>query len=173
MGYFLRVRLTPPDGIMYRGKELERMRVERSATINRPVDGVFEYASTPRNDPTWVVASLRHEMLSPAPMRPGSITEEDVGFMGLRMRYVWEVTHYQPPTDFGLRSVSGPLPSTIRLRLEALDGGATRLTLVGEARMPGVYALVAPLMKWVANRQVDIQLRTLKDLLENEAPEGY
>jgi hypothetical protein len=153
-------------------RSLERMRVERSATINHPIDGVFEYASTPHNDPTWVVASLKHEMLSPAPMRVGSITEEDVGFMGLQMRYVWEVTHYQPPTDFGLRSVSGALPSSIRLRLEALDGGATRLTLVGEAQLRGVYGLVAPLMKWVAVRQVDTQMRTLKELLESHPSEG-
>jgi hypothetical protein len=105
-------------------------------------------------------------------MRVGSITEEDVGFMGWRMRYVWEVTHYEPPTDFALRSVSGPLPSTIRLRLEALDGGATRLNLVGDARLGGVYRLVGPLMKWVANRQVDTQLRTLKELLESHPSEG-
>ncbi len=148
------------------------MRVEGSITINRPVELVFEYASTPQNDPTWVVAALRHEMLSPSPMRLGSITEEDVGFFGRRMRYVWEVTHYQPPTDFALRSVSGAFPSTILLRLEPLDGDVTKLTLVGEARLRGVYGLVAPLMKRVANRQVDTQLRTLKDLLENDASEG-
>ncbi len=148
------------------------MRVEGSITINRPVDLVFEYASTPQNDPTWVVAALRHEMLSPKPMRLGSITEEDVGFFGRRMRYVWEVIHYDPPTGFALRSVSGALPSTIRLQLESLGGGATKLTLVGEARLRGIYGLVAPLMKRVANRQVDTQLRTLKDLLEIDASEG-
>ena len=142
------------------------MRVELSETINRPVDRVFEYVSTPENDPRWVLASLRHEKLSPGPMRVGSITEEDVGFMGLQMRYVWEVTHYQPPTDFALRSVSGALPSIIRLRLESLDGGATGLTLVGEARLRGVYGLVAPVMRWVADRRVDTQMRTLKELLE-------
>jgi hypothetical protein len=106
-------------------------------------------------------------------MRVGSITEEDVGFMGLQMRYVWEITHYQPPTDFGLRSVSGLLPSSIRLRLEALDDGATRrLTLVGEAQLSGAYGLVAPLMKWVSDQQVDTQMRTLQELLENHASEG-
>ena len=148
------------------------MRVEGSDRINRSVDAIFEYASTPRNDPTWVLASLRHEMLSPAPMRLDSITEEDVGFMGRRMRYVWEVTHYEPPTDFALRSVSGPLPATIRLRLEPIDGGAARLTLVGDAQLRGVFGLVAPLMERVARRQVATQLRTLKELLENEASEG-
>ena len=35
------------------------MRVEHSATIDQPVDRVFEYVSTPENDPTWVPASLR------------------------------------------------------------------------------------------------------------------
>jgi hypothetical protein len=44
------------------------MRVERSTTINQPVNRVFDYVSTPGNDPRWVPASLRHEILSPAPM---------------------------------------------------------------------------------------------------------
>ena len=109
-------------------------------------------------------------MLSPKPMRLGSITEEEVEFFGRRMRYVWEVTHYEPPTGFALRSVSGALPSTIRLRLECLGGGgATKLTLVGEVRLGGIYGLVAPLMTAVTRRQVDTQLCTLKDLLENGA----
>ena len=86
------------------------MRVERSGTIGRPLDRVFEYVSIPGNDPTWVPASLRHEKLSPGPMRVGSITEEDVGFLGRRMRYAWEITQYEPPTAFALRSVSGPIP---------------------------------------------------------------
>ncbi len=148
------------------------MRVESIASIHRPVGRVFEYASTPANDPTWVIASLRHEMLSPAPMRVGSITEEDVGFMGRRMRYLWEVTHCDPPTTFALRSVSGPLPAAIHLRLEPLDSHATKLTLVGEARLRGVQRLAALLMARVARRQLETQLRTLKALLENEAREG-
>ena len=148
------------------------MRVERSVTIYRPVDRVFEYASTPENDPTWVVASLRHELLSPGPLRLGSITEEDVGFMSRRMRYVWEVVQYEPPTAFALRSVSGPLPATIRLGLEPLDGGTTCLTLVGDAQLRGVFRLLVPLMGRVARRQLEIQLGTLKALLENEASEG-
>ena len=148
------------------------MRVELSETINRPVDRVFEYVSTPENDPRWVLASLRHEKLSPGPMRVGSITEEDVGFLGRRMRYVWEVTQYEPPAAFALRSISGPLPSTIRLQLGSLDGGGTVLTLVAAARLRGVYSLMGPVMKWVARRQVETQLRTLKTLLETEASQS-
>ena len=144
------------------------MRVERSGTIEQSVDQVFEYVSTPENDPTWVPASLRHEMLSSGPMRVGSITEEDVGFLGRRMRYAWEITQYEPPSVFALQSISGPIPATIRVLLEPLDGAHTKLTLVAEVKLGGVYKPMEPMMRWMALRQFDTQLRTLKNLLESE-----
>ena len=145
------------------------MRVDRSATIDQPVDRVFEYVSTPDNDPTWVPASLRHEMLSPPPMRVGSITEEDVWFLGRRMRYAWEITQYDPPTVFALQSISGSIPTTIRVLLEPLDSARTRIILVGEVRLRGIYKPMELVMRLVAQRQFGTQLRTLKDLLESEA----
>ncbi len=144
------------------------MRVERRGTIDRRIDQVFEYVSTPANDPTWVPASLRHEKLSPGPMRVGSITEEDVGFLGRRMRYAWKITQYEPPTAFALQSISGPIPATIRVLLEPLDGAHTKLTLVAEVQLRGVYKPMEPMMRWMALRQFDTQLRTLKNLLESE-----
>ncbi len=145
------------------------MRVERSATIDQPVDRVFKYVSTPENDPTWVPASLRHEMLSPPPMRVGSITEEDVWFLGRRMRYAWEIIQYEPPTDFALRSVSGPIPATIRVLLESLDGARTRDILLVEVHLRGIYKPMELVMKGVARRRFETQLRTLKNLLESQA----
>ena len=145
------------------------MHVERSATIDQPVDRVFEYVSTPENDPTWVAASLRHEMLSPAPMRVGSITEEDVWFLGRRMRYAWEITHFEPPSTFALRSISGSIPATIRVLLESPDGARTKIILVGEVQLRGVYKPIELVMRWVAQRRFETQLRTLKNLLESEA----
>ena len=145
------------------------MRVERSTTIDQPVDRVFEYVSTPENDPTWVPASLRHEMLSATPMRVGSITEEDVWFLGRRMRYAWEITQYEPPTAFALRSISGPIPATIHVLLESLDGARIKVTLVAEVQLRGVYKPMELVMRWVAREQFGTQLRTLKDLLESEA----
>jgi uncharacterized membrane protein len=144
------------------------MRVENSATIDQSIDLVFEYVSTPENDPTWVPASLRHEMLSPPPMRLGSITEEDVRFLGRRIRYTWEITQYEPPSTFALRSISGPIPTTIRVLLERLDGAHTKVILVGEVQLRRVYKPVELVMRWVAREQFGTQLRTLKNLLESE-----
>jgi uncharacterized membrane protein len=157
------------DIACHNGKEPQEMRVDRSATIDQPIDRVFEYIATPDNDPTWVPASLRHEMLSPAPMRVGSITEEDVWFLGRRMRYAWEITQYEPPTVFALRSISGPIPATIRVLLESLDGARTKVILVGEVRLRGVYKPMELVMRLVAQRQFGTQLGTLKNLLESQA----
>ena len=156
------------DVTRHNGKEPQRMRVERSEKIDQPVDQVFNYVSTPENDPTWVPASLRHEMLSPAPMRVGSITEEDVWFLGRRMRYAWEIMQYEPPSTFALRSISGPMPATICVLLESLDGARTKIILVGEVRLRGVYKLMELVMRLMAQRQFGIQLRNLKNLLESE-----
>jgi hypothetical protein len=147
------------------------LRVARSATINQPVERVFEYVSTPQNDPTWVPVSLRHEKISPGPLRVGSITEEDVAFLRRQMRCGWEVWHYEPPSAVALRTVSGPLPATIHLLLKSLDSG-NELTLVASAELRGVYKLMGPLMKWVVQRQFKAQLRTLKILLESGTSEN-
>ena len=145
------------------------MRVENSATIDQSIDLVFEYVSTPENDPTWVPASLRHKMLSPPPMRVGSITEEDVRFLGRRIRYTWEITQYEPPSTFALRSISGPIPATICVLMESLGGARTKVIVVGEVHLRGVYKLMELVMRWMAHPQFGTQLRTLKNLLESEA----
>ena len=41
------------------------MHVERTVTIERPIEEVFEYVATPENDPTWIPSSLKHERSSP------------------------------------------------------------------------------------------------------------
>ncbi len=143
------------------------MHVERTTTIERPIEEVFEYVSTPENDPTWVSASLRHERTTPGPMRVGTTTEEDVRFLGRTATYTWEVTEYDPPTVVAYRATSGLLPgAVVRLSLEPVEGG-TRLTHAVEIEPRGIYyKAMAPLMPWVTGRLIDSLDRTLKDLLE-------
>jgi hypothetical protein len=85
------------------------------------------------------------------------------------MRYAWEITQYEPPTALALRSVSGPIPATIRVLLESLDGARTKVILVAEVHLGGVYKPMELVMRWVARRQFGTQLRTLRNLLEREA----
>ena len=144
------------------------MQIARSTTISRPADQVFAFVSTPENDPKGVPVSRRHAKTSPGPMKAGTRTEEDLQFMGRGMRYVWEVTAYKPPHLLAYRTISGPMPFTLRLTLEPA-GSATRLTLGSEVELPGVLTLASPVMQWVVGRQFEGNLRTLKGLLEGGA----
>jgi hypothetical protein len=85
------------------------------------------------------------------------------------MRYAWEITQYEPPSAFALQSISGPVPATIRVLLESRDGARTKVILVAEVQLRGVYKPMKLVMRWVAPRQFGSQLRTLKNLLESEA----
>ena len=145
------------------------MHVERTVTIKRPIEEVFEYVSTPENDPTWIPSSLKHERTLPGPMRVGMTTQEDQKFFGRTSRDTWEVTEYEPPSILAYRATSGLLPIVIRLRFEPVDGG-TRITHAIDLELPrGIYnKAVAPMMPWAIQWGLRRVHRTLKDLLEGQ-----
>ena len=145
------------------------MHVENTITIERPIEEVFEYVSTPENDPTWVSASIRNQRTSPGPMRVGMTTEEDVKIFGRTSRDTWEVTEYEPPTVIAYRATSGLLcGGIVRLRCEPVEGG-TRLTHSVEYEPHGFYyKTIAPLMPWASKQLIASMDRTLKALLEGK-----
>jgi uncharacterized protein YndB with AHSA1/START domain len=145
------------------------MHGENTITIERPVEEVFEYVSTPENDPTWVSASLRNQRTSPGPLRVGMTTEEDVKFLGQTSRDTWEITEYEPPTVIAYRATSGLFSgAVVRVRCEPVEGG-TRLTHAVDYEPRGIYyKALAALMPWVLPRLLDSMDRTLKNLLEGE-----
>jgi uncharacterized protein YndB with AHSA1/START domain len=144
------------------------MHVERTVTIERPLEEVFEYVATPENDPTWIPSSLKHQRTSPAPMRVGMTTQEDQKFFGRTSRDTWEVTEYEPPTVVAYRGTSGQLPIFIRLRFEPVDGG-TRMTHAIDMELRGIYyKALAPMMPWAIQWGLGSVHRTLKGLLEGK-----
>lgn len=144
------------------------MRVERSVTIERAIEEVFEYISMPENDPEWVSVALRHERTSPGPMCVGATTREEIGFLGRRVRYTWEVSEYDPPRSIAFRSTSGPVTGRIRMRLEPA-GTATTVTLAGESELKRVHRVAGPLLTLVVWHQYEGDLCALKQLLESRA----
>jgi uncharacterized protein YndB with AHSA1/START domain len=145
------------------------MDVANTITIERPIEEVFEYVSTPENDPRWVSASIRNQRTSPGPMRVGMTIEEDVKIFGRTSRDTWEVTEYEPPTLIAYRATSGLLSGgVVRLRCEPVEGG-TRLTHAVEYEPRGIYyKMIAPLMPWTSKQLIVNMDRTLKNLLEGK-----
>jgi uncharacterized protein YndB with AHSA1/START domain len=145
------------------------MHVENTITIEQPIEELFEYISTPENDPRWVSVSISNQRTLPGPMRVGMTTEEVVKILGRTSRDTWEVTQYEPPTLIAYRATSGLLcGGVVRIRCEPVEGG-TRLTHAVEYEVRGIYyKTIAPLMPWASKRLIASMDRSLKDLLEGK-----
>ena len=146
--------------------------MENTITINRPLEEVFEYVSTPENDPTWVSVSLRHQRTLPNPMRVGMTTQEDVKVLGRTLRDTsWEVIEYEPPTVIAYRATSGLASgAVVRIRCEPVEGGA-RLRHAVEYEPRGIYfKALAPLLPGVMRQMIASMDHTLKNLLEGDTP---
>jgi len=144
------------------------MHVEHTVTIDRPIEEVFEYVSSPENDPTWVPAALRHERTSPGPMRVGMTTQMDLKFLGRTGTYTWKVVEYESPNLLAYRATSGPLPIVVRLQFEPVDGG-TRFTHAIDTEPRGIYyQALAPLMPGAIERILESMHRNLKNQLEGK-----
>ena len=141
------------------------MNFQTSVRIHRPVEDVFDYLSDPGNFPHWNSAVLD--------VRPTSISTKEVGSTYSMKRELpsgsadnnLEVLALERPTQFAIRTTSGPTPFHYRYYLRS-DNGATIVTLEAEVELEGAAAFAAPLARRVVRRGVDDNFATLKRILE-------
>jgi uncharacterized protein YndB with AHSA1/START domain len=137
--------------------------------INRAPELVFGRLARAEDTPRWYSAVQRVDQVANSP--PG---------LGARYRFTRElpsgptvneveVTEYQQPTVYTLKSRSGPTPFTYRYVLAPNAAGGTRLRLEGEISGEGIggpLALLAPLASKLFERGMRTNLASFKRLVE-------
>ena len=142
------------------------MKLEHSVTINRPVGEVFAFVSDPTNDDQFVAARISTKMTTSGPLGPGSRFDATGKFLGRRIDSSMEVSEYQPNRKICSRSLKGPVQFT-DCRVVAPEGNGTRLTITLETEgTGGLFKLADPVVSRLAKRQLEVDLNTLKELLE-------
>jgi carbon monoxide dehydrogenase subunit G len=140
---------------------------ERTVTINRPRDLVFDFVSDPANDARWRKGSRCAEWTSPGPVGVGSTMRSVDRVMGREIEGTSEITAWDPPRMYAFRSLGSSFPAEFRLKFAPLDG-RTRLTMVGRIEFRGILKLFEWLFGGQVRRQVEDDLETLRRLLESE-----
>ena len=148
------------------------IREELSVVVDRPIEEVFAFATEPENEPLWQSTSLETEQTSGGPMGGVGTTFRNTSkFLGRRIDSTYEVTENEPPRRQCVRVTSGPIPGSGCYLFEPAEGG-TRFTQRFEAEIGGFFRLAEPLVGRAIRRQMDVDMATLRDLLEAGGTEG-
>ncbi len=94
--------------------------------IDRPIDGVFAFVADAERMDQWIVGVSDVRRLSEE-AGVGARYESQYTYGPGTHRMTYEVTAYDPPTRYGIRSVEGPFPFEGVLTLEPTATG-TRVT---------------------------------------------
>ena len=143
------------------------MRFEAQIHIDRPPEVVFAALTNVALLPEWQQSVISAELEGEPGV--GARISETRKLMGRESKLVSEVTEYDPPHRFSLRSIEGPIPLTVIHVLEP-SGGGTRVEVVFEASPKGVMRLAAGRIQKSAESEFRGDLERLKALLERRQP---
>ena len=138
---------------------------EKEIFINLPQQEIFDYITDPANDEKWRKSSVSVEWTSEGPVGVGSTQTSVDKFLGRNMETDSEITVWDPPNEYGWKSVGGPVPFELSLKFTA-EGDGTQLTFSGQAELGGFFKLAEGLAGKQMEKQIDGDFNNLKDVLE-------
>jgi uncharacterized protein YndB with AHSA1/START domain len=138
--------------------------------IARPVEEVFAFVGDRSHDGSWWSGVMGAHQPSARCGGLGATCVHETKLLGRVVQTTLEITEYDPPRAFTIRSPKGLTPFTAWCTLVPQQGG-TRLEVRARLGAPGIFRLVKPLLIIPAmKRQLRGNLRRLKELLEGAAP---
>jgi uncharacterized protein YndB with AHSA1/START domain len=138
-----------------------------SIEISRRPEDVFTYVLDPLSRPEWEVSAVSAHREDPSPLTVGSKTTVLNRMGPWKVPTTEEVVELNPPRQFTMRGVSGPLAGVARCTVEPLNGGRrSRLTIALEIEAHGLGKLLLPLARPRARRVLPKNLKKLKEVLD-------
>jgi len=144
------------------------IRIEESVEINRLVEEVFSYATTPENFPEWVGNAIEVRKDALGPLRGERFTAQQK-LLGRRFESPFEVIACEPNRRYAHRSTGGPVPVTMTFTYEPVSSEGTRITQRNEGEPGGFFELLGPVLQRALRRQMQTNLRTSRTCWELRA----
>jgi uncharacterized protein YndB with AHSA1/START domain len=141
-----------------------------SAEISRRPEEVFAYVTEPSHLPEWQESVVSVETADSAPAGGGSraVITRRVGPREVEMTA--EIT-VDPPRNWSVRGVDGPVRGNVKGTIEPLEGGArSRVTIELDFEGHGIGKLLVPLVvRRQAQKELPKNAQNLKERLESGA----
>jgi carbon monoxide dehydrogenase subunit G len=142
------------------------LKIETSITINRPITEVLDYVTQVENTARWTKSTVEAIQTSDGPIGAGSTCRVVSQAMGRRFTHEFEVTDYQPGVRYAVNSTDGPFPVSMVYTVDETDKG-TKLHVVSKADLGGLMSMAGPLVRRMAQKQIETDHRNLKRVLES------
>ena len=141
--------------------------IDRRMVIERPQREVYDYVANLDNLAQYIGPIKQVHRLSTATLKAGTRLTIDAHFLGIGFSQRAECTEHRRPRTFVARSVGGRFFFEAGFDLHTRDG-ATVLEGWGRANAPRLFGFAEDILGFLVERQIDGDLRKLKELLERE-----
>lgn len=142
-------------------------KIVSTVVVSRPIEAVFDYATTPANWPDWHPASRGVSGATDHSLEVGEEVAESFVAAGRPGSCVWKVTRREAPTLWTIATRVGDMGAEITYRLSA-EGGATRFERMMEYWTSGMLLglLDILVMRGRNRRESEEALLRLKERIE-------
>ena len=141
---------------------------EKSIIITRSVEEVFNYVSILTHSAEWQSGLTEIRQINKQPLGVGTQFAFVRTFMGRKMEANNEITEFIPYTLVAFKTISGPIPAEPSYHFEPAETG-TKLTAKIIMQPRGFISLAELLIATSLQRDVEANLKGLKDMLESQA----
>jgi uncharacterized membrane protein len=142
--------------------------IERSFTIHKPVEDVFEYMSRFENDIEWRAEITDIRRSTELNRGVGERYEQMLQLGGREVPTDFEVTEFEQYRHIGFRGTSGDVKADGAYDFSA-EGDATNVTVHADVDVSAAAALTEPFMKRQLAMHGDEDFRRLRRLMESRA----
>jgi len=148
-------------------RTFDMIRVDTTATIDRPVEEVAAYLADIERMTEWtdMTASRR---LTEGPLREGSQAYAELAVGPTKVGWTYVITDIDPHGGFAFKTVSkGPLGMDGRIRLSPVGDTRTKVDYHVDVRTSGLLRLLEPILRAEVTRNESGEVRRLWARLES------
>jgi hypothetical protein len=141
--------------------------ITTSTEVNRPAADVFAYATDPTRFHEWQAGVVDGHLDQPGIPAVGTrcLTTRRIG--GANRSSTSEITHINPPKNWGVRGIDGPIRAIVDVTVEPLTAQRSHLTIAVDFEGHGIGKLLVPLVvRREARKEMPTNVATLKQRLE-------
>ena len=143
-----------------------------STLIERPIQQVFDFVSTPENDFQWQYGTLARARIPKGGSAMQTFFRSIGHLMGRRNLSTFEITEFKPNEKYSFKSLSGPVHSSTSYTLEDTSG-RTRLNISIQASAPNFFRITEKLLWKTLKVQLEEDVATLKTILEESSTASW